>query len=378
MRYGILTFDEPKPDISRKILHVDMDAFYANIEIRDNPSLKNKPVIIAKHPRLTGGRGIVSTCNYIARKYGVHSAMAAAQAYKLCPQGIFIPGNHQHYRNVSQQIREIFLKYTNIIEPLSLDEAYLDVTNNLIGENSALKIAYMIQKEIKETVNLTCSIGISYNKFIAKIASDFHKPNGITLVTPKEAPEFLKQLPIEKFYGVGKQSVSHFHELGIYTGEDLYRIDLKTLVEQFGKMGYSLYFKVRGIHDSEVKPHRERKSIGREQTFSQFLTEDTQIKRQLEKLSKNVMQKVKEKGLKASVVTLKIRYDDFETFTRQVQQKEYFNDWETCYNAAYTLWQRNGDLLKAVRLLGVSVSHLLDDKVSAIQLKIEENINEQL
>lgn len=372
MKYGLLTFEEPKPDTTRKILHVDMDAFYASIEVRDNPSLKNRPVVIAKHPNLTGGRGIVATCNYIARQYGIHSAMSAVEAYKLCPKAIFIQGNMDYYREVSQQIRAIFLKYTDVIEPLSLDEAYLDVTVNKINEASALKIAHLIQKEIYETLSLTCSIGVSYNKFIAKIASDYHKPHGITIVTPQEATKFLQALPIDKFYGVGVKSIPHFHELGIFNGKDLYQQDLDTLIKHFGKMGYSLYFKVRGIHNTAVNQQRDRKSIGRERTFTQFLNDEEKIIVQFEKLTQSVMKKVRGLGLLTNSVTIKIRYGNFETITRQMQAEDYFDSYEEAISIVKELWLKHGNLDQEVRLLGVSVSNLLNPETSVIQLTIHE------
>ncbi|WIK66493.1 DNA polymerase IV [Globicatella sanguinis] len=372
MKYGLLTFEEPKPDTTRKILHVDMDAFYASIEVRDNPSLKNRPVVIAKHPNLTGGRGIVATCNYIARQYGIHSAMSAVEAYKLCPKAIFIQGNMDYYREVSQQIRAIFLKYTDVIEPLSLDEAYLDVTVNKINEASALKIAHLIQKEIYETLSLTCSIGVSYNKFIAKIASDYHKPHGITIVTPQEATKFLQALPIDKFYGVGVKSIPHFHELGIFNGKDLYQQDLDTLIKHFGKMGYSLYFKVRGIHNTAVNQQRDRKSIGRERTFTQFLNDEEKIIVQFEKLTHSVMKKVRGLGLLTNSVTIKIRYGNFETITRQMQAEDYFDSYEEAISIVKELWLKHGNLDQEVRLLGVSVSNLLNPETSVIQLTIHE------
>lgn len=372
MKYGLLTFEEPKPDTTRKILHVDMDAFYASIEVRDNPSLKNRPVVIAKHPNLTGGRGIVATCNYIARQYGIHSAMSAVEAYKLCPKAIFIQGNMEYYREVSQQIRSIFLKYTDVIEPLSLDEAYLDVTVNKINEASALKIAHLIQKEIYETLSLTCSIGVSYNKFIAKIASDYHKPHGITIVTPQEATKFLQALPIDKFYGVGAKSIPHFHDLGIFNGKDLYQQNLDTLIKHFGKMGYSLYFKVRGIHNAAVNQQRDRKSIGRERTFTQFLNDEEKIIVQFEKLTHSVMKKVRGLGLLTNSVTIKIRYGNFETITRQMQAEDYFDSYEEAISIVKELWLKHGNLDQEVRLLGVSVSNLLNPETSAIQLTIHE------
>ncbi|WP_124057484.1 DNA polymerase IV [Vaginisenegalia massiliensis] len=370
MEYGLLRFEDPKIDCSRKILHVDMDAFYASIEARDNPSIAHKPIIIAKHPSLTGGRGIVSTCNYLARQFGVHSAMPAIEAYRLCPQAIFVQGNMGYYRQVSQQIRTIFSQYTDLIEPLSLDEAYLDVTENKKGESSAIRLAQMIQKQILDELNLTCSIGISYNKFIAKIASDYQKPFGMTLVTPESAPLFLQSLPIEDFYGVGKKSIHHFHRLGIFSGRDLLTYSLNDLMTHFGKMGYSLYFKVRGIHNSPVCAQRERKSKGREMTFQYFLDQNDQVEQAVEQLSRKIMADLKGKDLLGHTLTLKIRYDDFETITRQLQTADPIDSWEICLDLASQLWQTHGQLNKCIRLLGIAISQFEDQTIEPIKLEL--------
>lgn len=205
MNIGVLRFDEPKRDTTRKIIHIDMDAFFASVEERENPDLKGKPVIIARHPKETGGKGVVATANYEARKFGVHSAMSAQKAFELCPHGNFISGHYDLYREISAEVRAIFERYTDIIEPLSLDEAYLDVTENKLNLASATKIAKLIQRDIWLEVHLTSSAGVSYNKFIAKLASDYYKPAGITVIPPEKALDFLQELPIEKFYGVGKR-----------------------------------------------------------------------------------------------------------------------------------------------------------------------------
>ena len=227
-------------DISRKIIHIDMDAFFAQVEMRDDPSLKDKPVIIGHDPRKTGGRGVVSTCNYEARKYGVHSAMSSKEAYERCPNAVFISGNYSHYREVGMQIREIFKRYTDLVEPMSIDEAYLDVTINKLGIKSAVKIPR------------PCSAGVSYNKFIAKLASDFQKPAGLTVVLPEEAQEFLEKLPIEKFHGVGKKSVERLHDMEIYTGADLLKIPEMTLIDCFGRFGFDLFRKAIVLSDPIV------------------------------------------------------------------------------------------------------------------------------
>ncbi|MBG9982056.1 DNA polymerase IV [Aerococcaceae bacterium DSM 111020] len=368
MQYGILTFEEPQPDISRKILHVDMDAFYASIEMRDNPALRNKPVVIARHPRLTGGRGIVSTCNYEARKYGIHSAMSAVEAYKRCPQAVFVPGRHEIYRQESQRIHAIYRQYTDIYEPVALDEAYLDVTNNKKNIQSGTLLAKAIQEQIFEETGLTCSVGVSYNKFVAKIASDYHKPFGITVIEPKIAVDFLKTLEIQQFHGVGRKSVPLFHELGIYTGEDLYQQSLEFLMHHFGKMGYSLFFKVRGIQNTPVKRDRERKSIGKETTLSQFLTEEIEVMKIFERLTRQVAMNLIDKQLSAMTVTIKIRYEDFETVTRQMKHDEGIQQFEDLYPLVAELWQMHGHLNKSIRLLGVSVSNFENQTIQQIPL----------
>lgn len=357
MKYGLLTFKDPVPDTSRKILHVDMDAFYASIEARDNPAIANKPIIIAKHPRLTGGRGIVSTCNYIARQYGIHSAMSSQVAYKLCPRGTFVEGNMRYYMSISQEIRQIFLSYTDLVEPLSLDEAYLDVTQNKKGIKSATILAKMIQQEILDRLGLTCSVGVSYNKFIAKVASDFKKPSGLTVVTPSDAPQFLKQLQLTQFYGVGKKFAATLNEHGIVTGEDVLPLELDELVSRYGKAGYSLYFKVRGIHDSPVVVGRERKQVGRERTYSPFLESNEEVAIHLQKLSEKVMARIQQKNLKPHTLTLKIRTESFDTKSRQIQVAQPIVTVARCYQMAYQLWERHGDLTTSIRLLGISVSN---------------------
>lgn len=371
MQYGMLKFDEVKPDTSRKILHVDMDAFYASIEIRDNPKLRNKPVVIAKHPKLTNGRGIVSTCNYKARKYGIHSALSAQEAYSRCPHAIFIPGDLNYYRSISLQIREIFHEYTDLIEPLSLDEAYLDVTSNKKHMKSATILAQQIQQEIYGRTHLTCSVGISYNKFLAKIASDYNKPNGLTLVEPKDAHKFLMGLSIDKFYGVGKKSVAHFHELGIYNGQDLYDTSLDDLILNFGKMGYSLYYKVRGVHDSPVNNKRERKSIGREKTFAVFLELESEVLDNIVKLIHQINERHRISKLSAHTLTLKIRYDNFETITRQIQSIQPIQSVEQAKSLAERIWSLHGNLNQTIRLLGVTFSNFDRPLFSNIELDLD-------
>lgn len=347
-----------KKDTSRKIIHVDMDAFFASVEERENPSLVGKPVVIARHPKETGGKGVVSTANYEARKFGIHSAMSAQEAYERCPKAQFVQGNYAYYREVSEQIREIFQRYTEMIEPVALDEAYLDVTTNKIGSKSAMKIAKMIQLDIWHELHLTCSAGVSYNKFIAKLASDFEKPKGMTVVLPDDAEEFLKKLPIEKFHGVGKKTVPKMHEIGIFTGADLYEQKEMDLIRQFGKMGYSLYRKVRGIHDSSVENKRERKSIGRENTYGQLLTTNQEVTAQLRTLSSNVADALLRYQKHGKTIVLKVRDGEFQTVTKRKTLPEYIHQKEEIFFQAQLLWEEFGELYTGIRLLGVTMTTL--------------------
>lgn len=347
-----------KKDTSRKIIHIDMDAFYASVEERDHPELQGKPLVIARHPRETGGKGVVTTANYEARKFGIHSAMSAQKAYELCPEANFVRGDLSYYAEISKKIHEVFHRYTDTIEPLSLDEAYLDVTKNKIDSKSAIKIARMIQYDIWQELQLTCSAGVSYNKFIAKLASDYQKPKGLTVILPEQAESFLQSLPIEDFQGVGKKTVPRMHDLGIYTGRDLAGWREMALIQEFGKMGYSLYRKVRGIHDSPVNPHRERKSIGRENTFSKPLIIEEQVTSQLRALAEDVSRSLKKHQKHGKTVVLKIRNTDYETVTRRRTLPNYINLSEDIFLHANLIWEELGDLTQGIRLLGITVTNL--------------------
>jgi DNA polymerase-4 len=372
MRYGLLLFDEPKRDTSRKIIHIDMDAFYASVEVRENPSLAGKPVIIARHPKETGGRGVVATASYEARTYGIHSAMSAQKAYELCPEGVFVRPNFELYRETSKQMHDIFRRYTDKIQPLSLDEAYLDVSENHIEQKSATIIAQAIRRDIEKELRLTCSAGVSYNKFLAKIASDFDKPNGLTVISPDKAHDFLMVLPIEKFHGVGTKSVEKMHSLDIYTGQDLYKKDELDLVSHFGKMGHSLYRKVRGIDDSEVKNDREPKSIGKESTFSEDLKTENDVIKALRILSQKVMYNLKRKQKHGKIVVLKIRYENFDTITRRRSFPDYIKGEEELFQIALSIWEEESATL-GVRLLGITVTGLESVIFETIPLPLWEN-----
>lgn len=358
MEIGILNFEHLKNDMSRKIIHIDMDAFYASVEMRDNPKLKDKPVVMATHPKLTNGRGIVSTCNYKAREYGIRSAMSSQKAFELCPHAEFIPVNISYYAEISKQIREIFKRYTDVIEPLSLDEAYLDVTDNKINAKSAMYIAKCIQRDIFKELQLTCSAGVSYNKFLAKVASDFKKPSGLTTITPENAEYFLMDLPIAKFYGIGKKSVEKLHEIGIFYGKDVYTVNAKTIVDKFGRQGFMLLQRVRGIDNSPVQPTRQRKSLGRERTYYPELASEQQVQISIRQLANSVSKQLKRAGMKGNVVTLKIRYSNFETVTRQKKLDKWVDDESLIFQQAIELFEDYGELNQTIRLMGVSISGL--------------------
>ena len=343
-------------DTSRKIIHIDMDAFFASVEERDNPKLKGHPVIIGSDPRLTGGRGVVSTCNYEARKFGVHSAMSSKEAYERCPQGIFISGNYEKYQAVGLQIREIFKRYTDLIEPMSIDEAYLDVTENKLGIKSAVKIAKLIQHDIWKELQLTASAGVSYNKFLAKIASDYQKPHGLTVILPEEAEAFLAPMDIAKFHGVGKKSVEKLHEMGVYTGGDLLKIPEMTLIDKFGRFGFDLYRKARGISNSPVKSNRIRKSIGKERTYAKLLYSEEDIKKELTLLAQKVENSLTKHDKKGRTIVLKIRYADFSTLTKRKSLALTTQDQEQIERTAHEIYDSLEEQPRGIRLLGLTVT----------------------
>ena len=343
-------------DLSRKIIHIDMDAFFAAVEIRDNPKLKGKPVIIGRDPRQTGGRGVVSTCSYEARAFGVHSAMSSKEAYERCPQAVFISGNYEKYKAVGLEIRAIFKRYTDLIEPMSIDEAYLDVTENKLGIKSAVKIARLIQEDIWQELHLTASAGVSYNKFLAKMASDYQKPHGLTVILPDQAQDFLKQMDIAKFHGVGKKTVEKLHEMGIYTGADLLDVSEVTLIDRFGRLGYDLYRKARGIHNSPVKSNRIRKSIGKEKTYSKILQDEEDIKKELTLLSEKVAHNLSKQDKAGKIIILKIRYADFSTLTRRKSLPQATQDASQISQTALQLYEELAEKEKGIRLLGITVT----------------------
>ena len=336
----------------RKIIHVDMDAFYASVEQMDKPELKGKPVAVGGNKE----RGVVAAASYEARKYGVRSAMSSKLAARKCPHLIFVKPRFERYREISLQIREIFYAYTDLVEPLSLDEAFLDVTENKVNNPSATRIAKEIRDKIKEKVGLNSSAGISYNKFLAKIASDINKPNGQAVIPPEKATDFLEKLPIEKFFGIGKVTAEKMKRYRIYNGWDLKQYSLNFLVQKFGKSGLHYFDIVRGIHLSEVKPNRNRKSLSVETTYEKDIFDRGEIIPALENLLAELHTRISRNKLKGRTITLKLKYEDF---TQQTRSKSL--DWHLSTAEITQLTMELIDqepLKKPVRLLGVGLSNL--------------------
>jgi len=348
----------------RKIIHIDMDAFYASVEQRDDPSLKGKPVIVGGEP---DRRGVVAACSYEARKFGIHSAMSSARAYRLCPQAIILPPRFEVYQSVSDEIMGIFSGYTDCIEPLSLDEAFLDVTANKKGIPLATEIAREIKALIRTHTGLTASAGASYNKFLAKAASDFHKPDGLTVVPPDKAQDFIAVLPIEKFYGVGRVTEERMKTLGIRNGGDLLAFSLEELVRWFGKSGAFFYNIARGYDPRPVIPERERKSIGKETTLDSDTDDLDFIADIIMQLSRRVSRFMKEENISGRTVTLKVKYHDFQAITRSVTLRDPFQDSDTIARQAIMLLKDTRAGEKKIRLLGVSVSHFPENEPGVLR-----------
>jgi DNA polymerase-4 len=339
----------------RKIIHIDMDAFYASVEQRDRPELRGKPVIVGGDP---GSRGVVAACSYEARKFGIHSAMASSTAYRLCPQAVFVRSRFDVYRSVSRQIREIFHEYTDLVEPLSLDEAFLDVTENRKGILSATAVAREIKQKIyARTGRLTASAGVSFNKFIAKVASDFHKPNGITVVTPGMAGAFIDRLPIRKFFGVGKVTEEKMMALGIKTGADLKTYGKEELIRIFGKSGGYFFDIAHGVDNRPVEPNRIRKSIGKETTLREDIDDVDQMAAILEELALQLENSLGKREIKGRTVTLKVKYFDFQSVTRSRTIDRPIDSGAVLFEHAVDLLSKTEAGSRKVRLLGISVSN---------------------
>lgn len=332
-----------------------MDAFYASIEQRDNPDYRGKPIAVGGSPE--GRGGVVATASYEARKFGVRSAMPSKRALQLCPQIIFVRPRFDVYKAVSQHIRGIFARYTDLIEPLSLDEAYLDVTTDKLNIGSAIEIATLIRTAIRDELNLTASAGVSVNKFVAKIASDLNKPDGLTFIGPSRIEAFMETLEIEKFHGVGRVTAAKMKSLGLHTGADLKRLSEAELKKHFGKSGAFYYQIVRGIDAREVQPHRETKSIGAEDTFPFDLTSLEDMRDELLKIARTVYERLLRSGMKGRTVTLKIKYHDFKLLTRSRSFAEPTDDREIIYRTACDLLETTDTESRKIRLLGISLSN---------------------
>lgn len=332
-----------------------MDAFFAAIEIREDPLLKGKCVIVGGPPN---SRGVVSTCSYEARKFGVHSGMSSYQAWNLCPDSIFVYPHFHLYMEVSRQIKEIFYQWTDLVEPMSLDEAYLDVTENKAKVEDAVEIAQSIKAEIKQKTNLTCSAGVSYNKFLAKIGSELNKPDGLTYIPPEKAQEILFALPIEKFHGIGKVTSARMKKLGIYNGADLYKMELNDMIRIFGKVGVFYYYVVRGIDKREVITEFEPKTLSCETTFDTDSDNLGELLAILKHLSVRLSERLVRKNIKGNGITLKLKYDNFQLITRSCNMQSYTNKKEELYQYGEQLLIANWDNNRKVRLLGLGVSKL--------------------
>jgi len=355
-----------------KIIHVDMDAFYASVEQLDNPELRGKPLAVGGG----GERGVVSAASYEARKFGVRSAMSGVVARKKCPHLIFVRPRFERYKEISKKIRAIFHEYTDLVEPLSLDEAFLDVTKNKKGNPSATLIAKEIRQRIANEVQLNASAGISNSKFIAKIASDINKPNGQKTIPPEEVISFLEELPIKKFFGIGKVTAAKMYNLGIFKGSDLKLKSESFLVEHFKKSGSHYYNLVRGNYHSKVKPNRERKSVAAEHTFMTNLTSEIFMLEKLEKISEELESRLVKSKVAGKTITLKIKYSDFKTQTRSKTLPFFVKEKAVLLETVKELLFQD-KVLNSVRLLGISVTNLnihskkTLEKPIVVQLKFE-------
>ena len=341
----------------RKIIHVDMDAFYASVEQRDFPRYRGKPVVVGGRPEQ---RGAVAAASYEARKYGIHSAMPSRIARQRCPHLIFVRPRFEVYRAISEQIRDIFYQYTDLVEPLSLDEAYLDVTQNKLGIASATESAQAIKQAILEKTHLTASAGVSVNKFLAKIASGRNKPNGLCLIAPEQVEEFIAALPIEKFYGVGSVTAQKMKALGIHNGADLRQWPEERLVERFGKAGGYYYRVARGQDSRPVNPNRIRKSIGAERSFSEDLEGLEPMVAALETIAAEVAKRMKRHQRYGYTLTLKVKYANYQQITRAQTVDYLLREQDVLFKLAVALLKDHLDFSRKVRLLGITVSNLAE------------------
>ncbi|GAB6098393.1 DNA polymerase IV [Halanaerocella petrolearia] len=343
------------------IIHIDMDAFYAAIEQRDNPGLKGKPVIIGGKSK----RGVVSTASYEAREYGVHSAMPIYKARQLCPDGIYLAPDHQKYKKVSTKIKDIFRQYTDLVEPLSLDEAYLDVSQS---QENSIKIARKIKRSIREELDLIASVGVSYNKYLAKLASDLNKPDGFRIISPSQVEDILFNLDVSELWGVGSKTEAKLKELGFYKIEDIAKSDVRFLMRKLGKKGYQIFKLARGEDNRKVTPPSTPKSIGKEMTFKTDTKDKSILSNYLTELCQQVNARREDKEVKGRTITLKLKYTDFTELSRSKTVAEKFiQDEETLFNVADELLSEIS-LQDQVRLIGVTLSNLVAEDFKQLQL----------
>jgi DNA polymerase-4 len=346
-----------------------MDYFYAQVEIRDNPSLKGKPVIISGPPN---SRSVVGTCSYEAREYGIRAGMPAFMVPKKCPDAVFVNANFEKYREVSRQIHEIFQEYSDIIEPMGLDEAYIDVTINKKGIIYAVDVAKQIQGEIYYKLDLTCSIGVSYNKMLSKIGSDYLKPCGITVIKPKNAVEFLKKLDLSKIPGVGKKMVANLNSKGLYYGNDYYSVSLEKAEQYFGKIGIHIYFAIRGVDNSKIIVNRKRKSIAHEVTLNHNIVSYKDIKETIYSLVAAFVKRLLKVHLGIKTVTLKIKFEDFSIITRSKTLRYPTQDQDAIIEALEDLIRKSYVGSKTIRLLGVAGSNLIEEEKMKNIMRFEQ------
>ncbi|CAK8054249.1 DNA polymerase IV [Eupransor demetentiae] len=350
----------------RKILHVDLDAFYAQIEMRDNPNLKGKAVVIARDPLESHGHGVVATANYQARQFGIHSAMSAMEAKRLAPDAVFVRPDFDKYRRISNQIHTIFHEFTPKIEPVALDEAYLDITDN---PHSGAAVAAEIRHRILKETKLTSSVGVSYNKLLAKLGSGYNKPNGVTVIDPQQAQAFMDALPIASFRGVGRRGQEKFAKLGVETGRQLRALTLDELRALFGKLGDVLYWQARGVHFGQVAWQRQRQSVGKEATFDQPLHDMTAVNTHFRRLAEQVSAKMQSKNFAARTLNVKIRLDNYQTITRSITQSAVWPlEVGAMVQAAENIFEENVDEPFSIRLLGISFSNIESKSFDPVSL----------
>ncbi len=372
--YSLFPFVSPSLDKKRsmkhrKIIHVDMDAFFVSVEELDDPSLKGKPVVVGHD----GPRGVVSTANYVARQYGVHSAQPIAVAHRLCPDLLVVEPHFSRYKEVSRQVQDIFHEYTDLIEPLSLDEAYLDVTDNKFGIDMAVDIAREIKKRIRQVTGLTASAGVSYCKFLAKVASDYRKPDGLCTVHPERALKFIDNLKVEQFWGVGEKTAQHMHKMGVFTGKQLRGLTLQQLTTQFGKMGKVFYDFARGIDDRPVVTEWVRKSVGCERTYIKDITRQEDMLAELSILADELESRLARNNFKGRTLVLKVKFCDFRQTTHSLTENVVIEHKEKIMALVKELLNEVDFQQRPVRLLGITVTNPVEEegRRGPIQLYIE-------